>query len=217
MGVASATGLTITTLARRLGMDGTMLRHWARGVTRPRLSRFFKFCFRLGIRPSEFFECAWHERSLTFTKRYPPPVYKPRPRRTRAQLDAAQAILRKLIDSSTRVCTVREATRLTGFSRTALAYRFPDELTALTRKNREARHTKALENQVAYARAGRDVVEAILSAGLYVTNRRLEHGLKQHKLSLLNPIARKAARQAKFNYISNIRLHKDNTQPELQH
>jgi hypothetical protein len=70
--------------------------------------------------------------------------------------------------------------------------------------------------QAAYARAGRDMVEAILSAGLYVTNRRLEHGLKQHKLSLLNPTARNAARNAKFNYISNARLHKDNMQVEVR-
>ena len=82
----------------------------------------------------------------------------------------------------------------------------------LTQKLREIRHSKAIANQASYARAGRDVVEAILGAGLYVTNRRLEHGHNQHKLSLLNPIARSAARNAKFNYISNVRLHKDNMQ-----
>ena len=52
----------------------------------------------------------------------------------------------------------------------------------LTQKLREVRHAKARENQVAYARAGLDVVEAILGAGLYVTNRRLEHGLKQTQI-----------------------------------
>lgn len=192
----------ISAFERRLGFNRNVLVNWIEKLHRPRIDLFLELCFRLGQLPIQFLTADIPSDLPLRIGQFEMAHSATRRKFAEGELDAIQAQLTTILESS-EAPTRDKLGKILGVKSRFLTHHFPELVRAISNKRKQQSSIRSAEKRSIKIGRAKAATEELFVQQRPISRRKLWAALENQGLTFADPETRRAVREVIEEYQQN--------------